>query len=402
MLIMKFILFGATGDLARSRLIPQLINLANVLPTNFELIAVGRRKLDTQEFLDFLEPDISKSTVQNLNPTYIAVDFETSNGFAPLFANIYASDVDRRVFYFSLGPEPMMKAIERFCDDQNCRILKYENSIVATEKPFGSSLRTAQMLNSRLLGIANEEQIYRVDHYLHKDTSKRIIDYRKEHNLVGDFWQQVKQINVIASEQLLVGSRAEYYDKEGGAINDWVQNHLLGLLALTITPELDITCHDCRTQALSCLSAQIEELKIGQYEGYLNEPGIGKDSHTETFAAVKLKSTSSDLANKPIYLITGKGLAEKLVVIEILLNDGTEIKLEIDPSSEEKPLGKQLHDAFYNVLHDLILQKRDYFVGSQEIITQWQICDPINAQKAKMKLITYPVGSRYQKLLEWE
>lgn len=393
---MKFILFGATGDLARTRLVPQLQRLYTdgKLPSNFELVAVGRRPLSNIDYANL----VGIPTASDFTYKYVQVDFESSNGFRPLFEYVYKDTTSSRIFYFSLGPEPMMQAIERFCDDESCRILKHENSIVATEKPFGSSLQTAKELNRRLLGIAHEDQIYRVDHYLQKDTTKRILDYRKQYGLIGDFWQRVAGINIVASEQITVGARAAYYDSEGGAINDWIQNHLLGLLALTITPELDVSCYDCRTQALSSLVADTSNLVLGQYLGYQSEPGVKLNSRTETYAKLTLGSNLPFLEGKPITLVSGKGLASKFVAIQITLHSGEVITLEIDPGGKDKELGEQKQDAFYNVLQSLTQAQRDYFVSSSEILAQWKIVDPVNSNKQQVNLISYPIGTPYDQI----
>lgn len=399
---MLFILFGATGDLARSKLIPALFDLAVAgrLPPDFELVAVGRTQLTDIDYTHSLAQHDEHPLTLNHWPfkySYVQVDFDHPSGFRPLFDYIYRESSRRKIFYFSLSPDAIIRAIERFCDEETCRILKHEESLVATEKPFGFDIATAKYLNDRLQGIAAPHQIYRIDHYLHKDTVRRLIDYRSRVGWTGDFWQQIKRIDIIASEQVRLGSRASYYDRFGGAINDFIQNHLLQLLALLTTEELSLDCNDARTTVINSLN--YHNLRIGQYQGYLTESGVSRNSHTETLAVLGLTSSLTHLRDKSINLLAGKGLASKETFMELYRHDGQRLRLNIEPSRAADPLGAITHDAYYNLIESLIQQDNNYFVSASEVVAEWQLVDPINKSKQDCQIESYLVGTPFSYFL---
>ena len=329
-----------------------------------------------------------------LNTRYIQVDFKSQSGFKPLFDHLDQDPATPSIFYLAVGPDVISTIKERFCEQEECHIVKYEKAIIATEKPFGVDSRLAIELNRELQEIAREDQIYRIDHYLLKDTVMRILEYRHAQQLFGaKFWEGLKRIDIIASESNTIGSRAKYYDKHGGAINDWIQSHLLQVMALAITDKQTGDFNSIRAEAIESANPVVGSLKTGQYGGYLDTEGIHKGSTTETYASIQLHSDLQHLPDIPIVISTGKALKEKHVHIKYHLESSSAITLEIDSNGRESVLGSNQHDAYYNVLLALLHERPENFVSLREITAQWRIADKLNEEKAKHKPFTYTPGT---------
>jgi glucose-6-phosphate 1-dehydrogenase len=401
---MQFILFGSTGDLASHKIIPQLIKLQQDqrLPAEFKLQAIGRRDFSTTDYVNFIvgksQNTVSATEINQLNPSYLDLDFEDVDGFTPLFDQLDQNRDEPKIFYLAVGPDLMTVILDRFCDSEHCYILKYEQAIVATEKPFGIATVSARDLNKQLLGVAREEQIYRIDHYLHKDPVKRLPLYRRARHMYSNFWEAIKRIDIVATEANTISDRADYYDNHGGAINDWLQNHLMQILNKLVDEAVDDS-NKCRAGVAEGLS--VVDLVVGQYDGYKSESGVGALSHTETFAALKLKSQASHLKHIEINLISGKALDHKEVFAILYNQSGETIRIEIEPTTDQDLLGSSHHDAYYNLLLDLVMFDRTNFVCQAELEAQWAIADGANQLKAKLPLIIYPQGSTYQQVIDF-
>lgn len=390
----QVILFGATGDLAKSKLLPQLSNLAkDEQLQDWEVVAVGRQSLNTAEYLDLIDP---QGQLHNLPVRYQQVDFVNPNGFRELLTSLTKDDSVRKIFYLSVGPDVIDIILDRFCDEEECHIQKYFNVAVAAEKPFGSDVATAEAINKKLLQFFTDEQIKRVDHYRQKTTAQKLLIRAPQ--LIKQFggWQEIKHVTIFASELNLVGGRAAgYYDSAGGAINDWLQNHLMQLLinlGCHIYPQTD-NLSSSRHDFLQSFRADLSTLKLGQYEGYNKSEGVKADTHTETFAAIDLHSSLKDIEHIRFTLTSGKGLAAKSVGIKITLQDNQEIIIPIDPSSEDDLLGANTFDAYYNVWKSLLNNDNRDFITQKEIEAQWAIIEGINEAKEKQQITQYAVGS---------
>src|SRR5436305_1618244 len=318
-------IFGATGDLAKRKLLPAIYNLAHegALPERFNLIGLSRGDIGDDGFREQAresiaqfsrrEPDerVLSSLVDRMR--YVSASFDDPSGYDALGKSMDEFDEEagiafHRLFYLSTAPEffPVIgEALgehgldER--DDAEVRII--------VEKPFGTDLASAQELNRRLLSVFDESQIYRIDHYLGKETVQNMLVLRFANGIFEPLWNRsyVDNVQITAAEDIGIGSRAGYYD-HSGALRDLIQNHLLQLLMiLTMEPPVSFSANAVRDEKVKILHAahnptveEVPEMAVRaqygpgavggeQVPGYLDEDGVPDDSHTETFAAVKVK-----------------------------------------------------------------------------------------------------------------
>lgn len=328
------VIFGSTGDLAKRKLFPALFSLYNQgALENTSILAIGRKSFNPEEFRDYLR-------IETLLPahdahdredffkkvTYLELPMGDPSGYAPLEAFTKTQVGKNVVFYLSVPPElfePIISGIAHIG-------LNTPSSRVAFEKPFGSDLESAQKLNSFVTGAFSEDQIFRIDHYVGKETIQNILAFRFANSLFEPIWNNhyIDNIQITATESLGVGSRGAYYDTSG-ALRDMVQNHLFQVLALAIMEPphtLSSTAiHDEKAKVVRSLriGKDLEShVVFGQYSGYKKEVGIPETSQTETFVALRLELHNWRLKGVPIYLRTGKALASKKtkVVVEFRKN----------------------------------------------------------------------------------
>ncbi|MBV9050712.1 MAG: glucose-6-phosphate dehydrogenase [Solirubrobacterales bacterium] len=349
------VIFGATGDLAHRKLLPALYNLAHegALPERFELIGVARREFPHEDFRGIARESIERfsrrrpdhDVLEGLlgDMRYVAGTFDDDLMYAELGRTL--DEFDRqaggklnRVFYVSTAPGffPVIagklgEAGLNCSDDAKVRIV--------IEKPFGYDLASARGLNADLLSVFDESQVFRIDHYLGKETVQNLMALRFANALFEPVWNRnfIDNVQITAAEDIGIGGRAGYYDG-AGALRDLVQNHMLQLLALlTIEPPASFEANRLRDEKLKVLEAivppQVSEVPAiavrAQYgpgvsggspvPGYRQEPGIPPDSRTETYAAVKLHVSNWRWAGVPFYLRTGKRLDRKLTEIVVTL-----------------------------------------------------------------------------------
>ena len=351
----SLVIFGATGDLAHRKLLPALYNLAHEgqLPERFEMIGVGRRDQEHEDFRDAVvasierysrrKPDenVLKGLIDDVR--YVQGDFDDDNVYGELRKTLEEFDEQagrrlERVFYLSTAPEFFPLIAEKLGAAELDRSEEAETRIVI-EKPFGYDLASARQLNAHLLEVFDEEQIFRIDHYLGKETVQNLMAMRFANALFEPVWNRnyVDHVQITAAEDIGIGSRAGYYERSG-ALRDLVQNHMLQLLALlTMEPPTAFTANRLRDEKLKVLEAivppSIEEVSgmavRAQYApgvvggekvpGYREEDGVAADSRTETYAALRLHVSNWRWAGVPFYLRTGKRLSRKLTEIAVIL-----------------------------------------------------------------------------------
>jgi glucose-6-phosphate 1-dehydrogenase len=342
-------IFGATGDLALRYLLPTLIHMdmAGLLPGNFRLVCVGRRNFTKQQFLKFFLDNAKSPTVLREQMSHFAQhveyfrgDFERPKSFRALSQQLQDKDINankhlcyNRLYYFATAPSYFSHI---------ARILKREGLLVGctdhkrtirvlVEKPFGHDLQSAKDLNKLLLQFFQEQQIYRIDHYLGKETVQNLMVMRFANDFLEPIWnaKYIDHVEISVLESGGVENRAPYYDK-AGALKDMVQNHMLQILALmAMDKPKDLGPESIRNQkvkvlkALKLFSAKTvskfvvrgQYRKSGKLPGYVQE--VGHRTDTETFVAMKTFVSLARWKGVPFYLRTGKRLPRKITEISV-------------------------------------------------------------------------------------
>ena len=349
------VIFGASGDLARRKLLPAIYNLAHegALPERMELVGISRGELTDDEFrreareaierFSRRRPDEDVLTGLLSNVRYVRGSFDDDDLYERLRIVLDSFDADvgeplNRVFYLSTAPEFFSVITGRLGEAGLNRAEDAEVRAVI-EKPIGYDLASARALNDEVLSYFDEQQVFRIDHYLGKETVQNLMALRFANALFEPVWNRnfIDNVQITAAEDIGIGSRAGYYD-HAGALRDLVQNHMLQLLALlTMEPPTAFDAHHVRDEKVKVLDAVIPPLVeevpsmavrgrygrgvVGGVESpaYLEEPGVDPHSRTETYAALRLHVSNWRWAGVPFYLRTGKRLARKLTEIAVTL-----------------------------------------------------------------------------------
>lgn len=350
------VIFGASGDLTRRKLIPALYNLSldGLLPDAFSLIGFGRKEIPDKEFRKMTEEAISEFSRRPLdhdcwdkvseNISYHAGNYDDLKAFEALGKDIDKIEKDlgeevQVLFYVSTPP----KVFEPILDNLGASGLATRHmktkftSKVIVEKPFGRDLDSAKELNHIITKQFQENQVYRIDHYLGKETVQDLLVQRFANAIFEPIWnrQYVESVQITVAESIGVGSRAGYYD-QSGAVRDMIQNHTMQLLALSaMEPPVSLDPESIRDEKVKVLkaiqpltlSAEGGDVVRGQYAeglikgenvpGYLQEDGVAQNSPTETFAALRLYINNWRWKGVPFYLRSGKRLAKRVSEIAI-------------------------------------------------------------------------------------
>jgi glucose-6-phosphate 1-dehydrogenase len=360
----SLVIFGATGDLAHRKLLPALYNLAHegALPERFELVGIGRREKEDEDFRETTQRSIEQYSRREPDPDvlegllsdvrYVQGSFDEDQMYEELRRTLEEFDERAglqldRVFYLSTAPEFFPLIAEKLgagglheAGDAEVRVV--------IEKPFGYDLASARELNNELLEVFDESQIFRIDHYLGKETVQNLMALRFANALFEPVWNRnyIDNVQITAAEDIGIGGRAGYYER-AGALRDLVQNHMLQLLALlTMEPPTSFEANRLRDEKLKVLEAivppDIEAVPSmavrAQYApgvvggekvpGYLEEEGVDADSRTNTYAALRLHVSNWRWAGVPFYLRTGKRLARKVTEIAVTLKPVPHVALQ--------------------------------------------------------------------------
>lgn len=348
------VIFGAGGDLNWRKLTPALYNLFldKWLPDKFAIIGVDQKEMSVREFRDHLLDGVNSfSRRGTADPTtwsdfashlsgYISADFGDPAIFATLKDKLAGFDKEwncraNHVFYLATPPALISTVSEQLGSANLAG--ERDRARIVVEKPFGRDLRSAQELNAELASVFHESQIYRIDHYLGKETVQNILVFRFANALFEPVWDRryIDSVQITVAEQVGVEHRGGYYE-HAGALRDMVQNHLIQALCYIATePPVSFDANEVRNKKLDVLRAtrpfrkeQVLECTVrGQYGpgrmdgedvvGYRQEPDVAPNSQTETFAAIKLFIENWRWQGVPFYLRTGKRLAEAISTVSV-------------------------------------------------------------------------------------
>ncbi|HEY0192489.1 MAG TPA: glucose-6-phosphate dehydrogenase [Kofleriaceae bacterium] len=341
------VIFGATGDLAGRKLAPALFNMMidRQLAEPTVIIGVSRGDLSVQKFSDHLKPKVNEFSRQKVEPAmwdkfaatldYVGGDFDKDEIYKALKTKLDAAAAKgtrgNRVFYLSTPPSvfPLVmqkleqhKLIEREVqgsDKPSCRVI--------VEKPFGRDLKSARELNEMMGRYLDESQIYRIDHYLGKETVQNILVLRFGNSIFEPLWNRnhIDYVEITAAETIGIEGRGSFYESIG-VVRDIIQNHLLQVMSLvTMEVPASFSADDVRDEK-SQLLRSVRNLDLndvanhcvrGQYRGYRKEEGVAHDSQTPTYAAMRFMIDSWRWQGVPFYLRAGKKLAERLTEVKI-------------------------------------------------------------------------------------
>jgi glucose-6-phosphate 1-dehydrogenase len=447
------VIFGALGDLASRKLLPAIYNLAHegALPERIELIGISRAETSDEQFRDHVRESIDRFSRRRPNADvldgllesvrFVTGAFDDDDLYPRLRTVIESIDeaagsAMNRVFYLSTAPE-FFPIITGNLGEAGLNTTEDAEVRVVIEKPIGYDLASALSLNAAVLNYFDESQVFRIDHYLGKETVQNLMALRFANALFEPVWNRnfIDHVQITASEDIGVGTRAGYYEG-AGALRDLVQNHMLQLLALlTMEPPTSFEANRLRDEKVKVLEAivpprldEVASMAVraqygagvvsgGEAAAYLEEPGVAEGSRTETYAALKLYVSNWRWAGVPFYLRTGKRLTRKLTEIAVTLrpvphlafqgngsvgiqpnqiiltvqpDEGVSVslgakipgtKMQIRPVNMEFHYGtsfmSQSPEAYERLIMDAMRGDATLFTRNDEIEALWGIIDPI-------------------------
>ncbi len=431
-------IFGATGDLATKKIFPSLQQWYGDETPFAKIWCLGRRPLDEAAFFSLVESKggFKLSDALKNRIGYHCLDFDDSPAY-PALANRLdeGTSTAQRLFFLAVKPEAFLTITTKlhatglFIKDRADHRLLFE-------KPFGDSLETAGEIQSHLMALAAEEQLYRIDHYLGKEMIRNVLAIRFANRIFSESWHSraIETVEITSIETAGVEERLEYYDQTG-AINDMVQSHLLQMLALVAmeSPE-NLGSESIRLKKINIL----EHIKlipglppiVGQYQGYHQQ---GKNSQTETYAEVVLQIDTPQWQGTRFILKTGKMLGEKRTEIRLRYRPNSlclscadtmnaapnQLVIEVYPSEGirltfsskvpgydfimEPVTADYCHscrmmankpESYIKLLKDALMGDKTLFAGFDELQAQWRIADAIKAASRENPLVIYSPGTK--------
>ena len=344
------VLFGASGDLAMRKLLPALYNLRadGLLSDHFALVGVGRDQVTREQYQEKVQRDIARFGPSPMDAgrvawiasraTYISGGYDSETTYRQLSEELLGGDGPKNVlFYLATPPSLFEPIVERLGSvglaDESTGAWRR----VIVEKPFGRDLESARDLNQNMLSVLRESQVYRIDHYLGKETVQNIMALRFGNGIFEPLWNRsyINHVQITVAETVGVEQRGGYYDTSG-ALRDMVQNHLFQLLAVTtMEPPSSFQAEPVRDERLKVLEAvrpytaesAARDVVRGQYgagvmgeravPGYLDEPKVSPASQTESYVALKVLIDNWRWAEVPFYLRTGKRMPSRVTEIAV-------------------------------------------------------------------------------------
>ena len=451
-----FVIFGASGDLTQRKLIPALFSsyCKGRLPEKFNIVGFARRPWTKAGFCQILldgmkkfAPDAYDEDKWNAfeqNFSYVKGDLTTEEDYQALqkHLNKIENGAGNRLYYLAIAPRFFVPAVEHLgaldMDEQTNGWRR-----VVVEKPFGRDLASAKELNKAIQAVFQEDQIYRIDHYLGKETSQNILYFRFANTIFEPVWNRnyVDNVQITVTESVDVGHRAGYYD-QAGVVRDMFQNHLMQLLSLVaIEPPASFEADAVRNEKAKLFHAirplPFDQTVRAQYDGYLQAKDVAEGSQTPTYAAMELYIDNWRWQGVPFYLRSGKALTAKNteIVIEfkkpphlmfdeiedddfsanvlsmcIQPDEGIHLKLEakVPDSHITQPVDMEFHyrssfkgnslpDAYERLLLDAVRGDASLFTRADGIEAAWRLMDPMiygweNSEDAP-PMVSYSPGS---------
>jgi len=474
----NIIIFGATGDLTHRKLIPALFSLEaqGLLPDHLKIVGFARRDYSDHSYRDELQgsleefaPDLWKESQDAWHKfarriVFHRSDFDNAQGFTWLKERLDKFDqtegtAGNRLFYLATPPTTYSTVIQQLGKAGLAKRDGPGNTPfirIIVEKPFGSDLDTARALNAELKDVFDEDQIYRIDHYLGKETVQNIFVFRFANLMFEPLWNShyVDNVQVTVAETVGVEQRAGYFD-HAGELRDMVQSHALQMLALVaMEPPNSLSANDIRDEKAKVLRAikpVIDKdcdlcVVRGQYgagkindkdvPAYRDEPNVPKDSVTDCFVALKLEIQNWRWAGVPFYVRAGKRMPERVtevnitfkdvprvllanekddtagpnvITIRVQPNEGISMRLGAKPPGQKtvvRPVdmdftygtsfGQRIHDAYERLIMDALLGDAALFTRDDEVEAEWGLITPILqhwAKTAAPELPNYAAGS---------
>lgn len=424
------VIFGITGDLAKRKVLPALYNLCKeqLLPEGTKIIGISRRHIPKDEILDtvnlcVLEKDniCDPEVIQRLNSwlSMFQLDPLEDNDYERLCQHLDELDNQvghklDRLFYLSIPPQVYGPIIDKLGKHGLNKAGDGSTARLMIEKPFGHDVASAEQLISETEKVFHESQIFRIDHYLAKETAQNILKFRRHNPVFSSQWdsRHIRRIHVIAKEKIGIENRVGFYERVG-AMRDLVQSHLIQLLALTamdIPKDLSSDeVHACKHSFMeslvppSNLEGIAKQVVRGQYDTYRQEVD-NIHSNTETFVSLVLRSKDPNWKDTVFQLTTGKALDEKATLIQVYFGDkdpniltfrvqpdeGFDINLLIEQPgfihslrevkmnfSYNQHFDTDGHDAYERVLVDAIRGDKMLFASKLEVMTSWKVLQPV-------------------------
>ena len=446
------VIFGVTGDLARKKLLPAIYDLANrgLLPPGFALVGFGRRNWSKQDFEDYVREAVEASSRTAFNTNvwdrlaegmqFVSGSFNDDAAFDALANTLRSTDETRGTngnwaFYLSVPPEHFSSVVHQLDRSGMAQPQDHGWRRVIIEKPFGHDLESAKELNRVVNSVFPERSVFRIDHYLGKETVQNIMALRFANQMFEPVWNShyIDHVQITMAEDIGLGGRAGYYDGIGAA-RDVIQNHLIQLLALIAMEEpTSFSPGRLRAENLKVLRANNknepfdETTARGQYVagwqgserviGLREESGFDPNSATETYAACTLEINSRRWAGVPFYLRTGKRLGRRVTEIalvfkrppyqpfeddqtKLLTNNAVVIRVQPDEGvlmrfgskvpgtafevrdvnmdfSYAEAFTEQSPEAYERLILDALLDESSLFPTNAEVERSWEILDPI-------------------------
>jgi glucose-6-phosphate 1-dehydrogenase len=427
------VIFGANGDLSRRKLLPSLYHLyrEGMMPEDFRVIGSSRSEVSDQEFIEIARDSVIKHGRCRVDEAWESFAKRLSyapTAFGPdntseVEEDVYRAEKElggnpRRLFYLSVPPSAFPDITQGLAKSGLA-----ENSRVVFEKPFGSDLESFRELDAVVRGSLNDEQVYRIDHFLGKETVQNILAVRFANGMFEPVWnrQHIDHVQIDIPETPGIGTRAGFYEGVG-AMRDMIVTHLFQVLSfIAIEPPASFTPKSLMDEVAKVFESMApidaERVVYGQYGGYRDEKGVAPDSNTETFAAVEVSVDNWRWSGVPIYLRTGKKLADSRQLVTLAFrapprqmfrdvrtrsfnhdhltidlgpNEGLRLSflakvpgpaIELDQAQMDfryrGSFGSNLIGAYERLIHDALTGDRTLFTRADGIERTWEIVQPI-------------------------
>lgn len=425
------VIFGATGNLSHTKLLPSLLALFNqeFLPEEFYIVGYSRRMMADEEFQNSFEDLNNKEGWEEFKKHiyYQQGTFEDEEGYIALDKRLKEFDQNKgsfitRFFYLATPPKHYSDILDRIVKSKLSDSPEDKYPRIVIEKPFGRDLETAKELDKKLEEYFDEKQIFRVDHYLGKETVQNMLAFRFANSIFEPVWnnQFIDHVQITWAEKEGIENRGNFFDGIG-MLRDVVQNHIMQLIsAVAMEQPKSFTKEDIRNERAKVVSAvslsSDSEVIRGQYDGYLEEKEVAKDSKTETFVSMKLMVNTARFKGIPFYIRAGKKMEKDLITVSVVFTQtchilfkeygcpevGNVLTFRIQPDEGitlrviAKQPGHKLNlgtvnmkfnykddfgtsglDAYEKILLDIFAGDQILFSRSDEIENSWSLLDQV-------------------------